>query len=297
MPDICVIFNPTANGDKARRFRDRIELLAKEATFIPTTGPGAARDLAKRAVEDGFTTVAAAGGDGTLNEVLNGIGDAPGGLNRVRFGVIPLGTINVFALEIGIPFATSKAWDILRGGRERACDVLEAEFQVKGRTEQRLFLQLAGAGWDARAVEGVSWELKKRIGKWSYVVSGLGALGAARTPVRAAAGNERAEGDFVMIGNGRFYGGPFPFLHRADLADGLMDVTVFETFNWKALPGCAAKFVFGKYFRAGAQKYLQGAEVELTSEGPTPLQLDGELVGHLPAKIRVLPKALKVIAP
>jgi diacylglycerol kinase (ATP) len=162
---------------------------------------------------------------------------------------------------------------------------------------RRVCLQLAGAGWDARAVEGVSWELKKRLGKWAYVISGLRALRSARAPVRVASGSEVARGDFVMIGNGRYYGGPFPFMHRAELADGLMDVTVFEKFNWSALPGCGAKFLFGSYFRPGRQKYLQGAEIELTSEGPAPLQLDGDFVGHLPATIRVLPRAMRVVVP
>lgn len=297
MAGICVIFNPTANGDKARRFRAAIEKLAPEATFKPTTGPGAARQLAALAVEEGFTTIAAAGGDGTLNEVINGIADAPSGLARARFAVLPLGTVNVFALELGIPFATDKAWQILRAGRERACDLLEAEYETNGRRERRVFLQLAGAGWDASAVQGVSWALKKRIGKWAYIVSGLRALRRARAPIKVTSPTESAAGDYIMIGNGRFYGGPFPFMHRANLSDGLMDITIFESFDWRSLPACAAKFVFGKYFREGSQRYIQAQEVELTCEAPTPLQLDGELVGQLPARLRVLPRAMRLVVP
>jgi len=100
-----------------------------------------------------------------------------------------------------------------------------------------------------------------------------------------------------LIGNGKFYAGKYPFLHQADLADGKMDVTVFPEFNWKSLPGNMTKFAIGKYFRQGAQPYFQAAEIELSSAGLTPLQLDGEFVGHLPAKISILPKALRVIVP
>lgn len=297
MADTCVIFNPTAKGDKARRFRAEIERIAPEAVLMPTNAPGDAQRLAREAVEKGFNTIAGAGGDGTLNEVANGIIDAPGSLQKARFAALPLGTVNVFALELKIPFSTEKAWGLLSAGKEQTIDVLEAEFQLKGKTERRVCLQLAGAGWDAHAVEAVSWELKKRLGRFAYVVAGLRALRAARAPVRVRAGGEAASGDFVMIGNGRFYGGPFPFMHRAELADGLMDATVFEKFNWRSLPGFGANFVLGRYFRPGAQKYLQAAEIELTSGGPAPLQLDGELVGHLPAKIQVLPRALRVVVP
>src|SRR5687767_5817508 len=114
----CVIFNPTAKGDKARNFRKQLGEFATDAEMRPTTHPGAAREMAKAAVEEGFETIVAAGGDGTLNEVVNGIGDAERGFQRSRFGVIPLGTVNVFALELGMPFALKKAWDVIRAGKE-----------------------------------------------------------------------------------------------------------------------------------------------------------------------------------
>jgi diacylglycerol kinase (ATP) len=293
----CVIFNPTAKGDKARNFRRQLGEIGAETELRATTHAGAARELAKSAVNEGFELVVAVGGDGTLNEVVNGIGDAENGFERCRFGAIPLGTVNVFALELGIPFALKDAWEAIRRGKERRIDLPQATFRVGEETRTRRFLQLAGAGWDARAIELVSWTLKKRIGRFAYVWAGLGALKAAKAKVVVRGGNEQHEGDFVLIGNGKFYAGKFPFLHKADLADGLLDVTIFPEFRWRSLAGCATNFVFGKYFRPGAQAYFQTAELELTSEAVTPLQLDGELVGHLPAKISVLPKALRVIVP
>lgn len=87
---ICVIFNPVARGEKARRFRRHLDEIGSQSSLKLTTGPGDARRLAAEAVGEGFEIVAAAGGDGTVNEVLNGIGDVPGGFERSRLGVLPL---------------------------------------------------------------------------------------------------------------------------------------------------------------------------------------------------------------
>jgi diacylglycerol kinase family enzyme len=86
-------------------------------------------------------------------------------------------------------------------------------------------------------------------------------------------------------------------LYRADLGDGVLDVTVFPKFQWAALAGCAANFALGRYFRPGCQRYWQAREFEITSEAVTPLQLDGDLVGHLPARVSVRAKMLRVIGP
>src|SRR4051812_27646176 len=106
----CVVFNPTARGDKARRFRSQLDKIATESTLKLTTRAGDARRLASEAVDEGFETIVAAGGDGTLNEVLNGIGDSRGGFEKCRLGVLPLGTVNVFAREMAIPAELEQAW-------------------------------------------------------------------------------------------------------------------------------------------------------------------------------------------
>src|SRR5712691_3191908 len=99
----CVIFNPAARGEKAKRFRRHLDDLGSDCALKLTTAAGDARRLAAEAVAEGFEIVVAAGGDGTLNEVLNGIGDAPGGFEKARLGVLPLGTVNVFARELALP--------------------------------------------------------------------------------------------------------------------------------------------------------------------------------------------------
>lgn len=293
----CVIFNPTAKGDKARNFRKQLGEFAADAEMRPTTHAGAARELAAAAVKEGFQTIVAAGGDGTLNEVVNGIGDADRGYERCRFGVIPLGTVNVFALEVGMPFALKKAWDVVRAGKERVIDLPQVTFRVGDKTVTRRFLQMAGAGWDARAVELVNWTLKKRIGRFAYIWAGLGALKPPEAKVVVRGGNHTEEGDFVLVGNGKFYAGKYAFLFKADLADAVLDITVFPKFQWASLAGCVTNFLLGRYFRPGCQPYFQTPKASITSQAVTPLQLDGELVGHLPAEISILPKTLRVIVP
>jgi diacylglycerol kinase family enzyme len=120
---ICVIFNPAAKGDKARRFRRHLDEIGAQSGLKLTSGPGDARRLAAEAVAEKYEVVAAAGGDGTVNEVLNGIADAPDGFERVRLGVLPLGTVNVFARELGLPQKLESAWGIIRNGKDRRIDL------------------------------------------------------------------------------------------------------------------------------------------------------------------------------
>src|SRR5437773_8109408 len=120
---ICVIFNPAARGEKAKRFRNHLDTLSTKCALKPTFAAGAGRTLAAEAVREGFEVIVAGGGDGTVNEVLNGIGDYPGGFARARLGVLPLGTVNVFAREIGMPLSLRRAWEVIRRGRESAIDL------------------------------------------------------------------------------------------------------------------------------------------------------------------------------
>jgi diacylglycerol kinase (ATP) len=294
---ICLIFNPAARGEKAKKFQHSLEAFNGKFALKPTNCAGAARRLAEEAVREGFTTIVAAGGDGTLNEVLNGIADGDG-FERVRFGVLPLGTINVFARERRIPAKLNEVWPLLEGASEVKLDVGCAEFHGSAGVEKRLFLQLAGAGLDARAVELVSWELKKKIGQGAYLVAGLQALGASQPKITVR--NEKGDhaiGELILIGNGRLYGGDFPVFHKGDLQDGVLDAVVFEEVNWKNLASIGWDFLMGRLFKEGRTTYFQGRELSLHSEQRAAIQLDGDYVGELPGKFTVIPRVLRVIAP
>jgi len=294
---ICVIFNPAARGNKAKRFRRHLDAMGGGVAFKATAGPGDAQRLAAAAVREGYEIVAAAGGDGTLNEVLNGLASTPGGLDRVRLGVLPLGTVNVFAREFNISLRLARAWETLRHGRELRVDLGCASFTGSAGPERRYFAQLAGAGLDARAIELVSWQLKKKAGKLAYVFAGLKALTEAKPKAVATANGQRHEGELVLIGNGKFYGGSFPLLPAADPADGLLDVCVFPTVEWGALLRCVPSFVTRQRVSEKVVRRFQATSFQLTSDKPMAFELDGEWVGHLPVTFSVERQRLRVVVP
>jgi YegS/Rv2252/BmrU family lipid kinase len=291
----CVIFNPTARGDKARRFRTQLDEIASRSALKLTQAAGDARRLAAEAVMEGFDTIVAAGGDGTVNEVLNGIADAPQGLENARLAVMPLGTVNVFARELGLPFSPSVAWERILAGTEIQIDLPRAEFQLQGRTTSRYFTQLGGAGLDAQAVELVNWPLKKRIGPLAYVWAGLKALTGRPCQITVSGGGSTARGELVLIGNGTLYGGNYRLFPKADLRDGLLDVCVFPRVNWLTLARCGPELVLRGRLPGAATVNFTAPSLTLEAAGPAPMELDGELVGHLPATFTLERTRLRVV--
>jgi YegS/Rv2252/BmrU family lipid kinase len=295
----CLIFNPSARGQKAGAFRSRLGSLLPNCVVLPTGAPGQARQLAAHAVREGFTTIIAAGGDGTANEVVNGMADVPGGLASARLGLIPLGTINVFARELGLPRDLAKAARTLAAGRELAIDLGRAEFTAEGRAQCRHFLQLAGAGLDARAIELVSWELKKKTGPLAYVVAALRALREQQPVITVDSGSgvPPLSGQLVLLGNGRFYGGSFYVFPGAGLRDGLLVVCVMPTVNfWRPIQ-LALGLATGRVHRFWTTQHFRSSTLTLRAASRVGLQLDGEYAGELPVTFSVLPQALRVIVP
>jgi YegS/Rv2252/BmrU family lipid kinase len=292
----CLIFNPSAQGGRAARFRSHPDLPQGQCVFLATSAPGDARRLASQAVRDGFRTVIAAGGDGTANEVVNGIADVPDGLRTVRLGILPLGTVNVFARELRIPLRASRAWKVLRQARERAIDLGRAEFSLAGRTARRCFLQLAGAGLDSRAIELTSWNVKKRIGPFAYLLAAFKALSEIRPLVTVQAGSTLS-GEWVAVGNGRFYGGPIPFFPGARLDDGRLDICVLPKISLLRVGGALAGLLAGRMHQFCRARLLSAPALTLASPARVLLQLDGENIGELPAALSIEPQALRVIVP
>jgi diacylglycerol kinase (ATP) len=294
---ICVVFNPAARGDKARHFREHLNQLGPDCVLKPTTAAGTGRSLAAAAVRDGFSWIVAAGGDGTLNEVLNGIADEPGGLERVTLGLLPLGTSNVFARELGIPLRWDRAWAVIRRGDQRVMDLVQAVFETNDGRCERWFAQLAGAGLDARAVELVDWEWKKRVGFFAYVTAALRAMREPQPRISVHTDSGTVTGELVLIGNGQRYGGPFRLFPQADPADGRLDVHVYARANlWLAM-ACLGGLLTGRVGRVGRPERIRAGTLRLTASVRTPLQIDGEHVGWLPAELWVRHAGLRVIVP
>lgn len=293
----CVIFNPVAKGEQARRFRTHLAEISREATLRETRGPGDATRLAAAAVQEGFDTLVAAGGDGTLNEVLNGLADTPGGLAQTRLGVLPLGTVNVFARELRLPRQPLAAWDVVRRGRETRMDLPRAEWSAPDGPRGRWFCQLAGAGLDARAIELVDWQWKKRIGALAYVLAGLRALREPAARIEVRAGDQRAVGELVLLGNGRLYGGDYAVFPDAALANGRLEVCVIPRTSLPTLLRVGPSLLLRGRLPESAIRRLAAPTITLISEGRVAFELDGEWAGPLPVTFTVRPSALKVIVP
>src|SRR5437762_8841090 len=221
MNTTCVIVNPTARSERARRWQERVRSICGNALLCATSHPGEAEKLARNAVREGFERIVAAGGDGTINEVVNGIAGSDAAL-----GLLPMGTMNVFAMELGLPaHDLGRCWNIVERGNTRLVDLPNAN--------GKHFVQLAGVGLDAQVVKETSLAFKRSFGPLSYLISA--AQIAARKPPKLFIESENApveEASFVLIGNGRLYGGPFPFFKHAVLDDGLFDVVVFKRLGY-----------------------------------------------------------------
>ncbi len=295
---IGLIFNPSAKGDKARHLRKQLDEIQSECTLLPTEGPGHAEDLAEQAVKDGIDLIVAGGGDGTVQEVSNGIVRHPDALKRVKMSVLPLGTVNVMARELNIPLDFGSAWRVICRGYSEHIDLPWMEFQVDGKITKRCFPALAGAGMDARACERVDWETKKRSGQFAYLLAGFQTL-REELPAFSVKTQEKTieRADLVMFGNGHMYGGPFDIFPHADLQDGKVDAIVAERVQAWRLGEYAQAVLTGNLPALSGVHYLQSSSYELTAldDLRVPVQLDGDTMGQLPGKVTVQKQALEMV--
>jgi YegS/Rv2252/BmrU family lipid kinase len=278
-----IILNPAAHSERARGACEKIRALPGAATQT-TTGPGEARRIAAEAAAQGCRVVVAAGGDGTINDVVNGIAGTD-----VALGILPVGTMNVFAKELGLPPSIEKAWDVIREGHVREIDLIRANEQY--------CVQLAGVGLDAQVVEATSWDSKKSFGPLSYLISA--AHIAARKPPRLIVENDgaRHEGSFVLIGNGRYYGGPVAFFKEAQIDDGLLDVLIFKNLRYLDIARYLGTVLMGKHTALDDVEYFQAPRIHVTSDEDVPVEVDGEVCARLPVTFRISSRKLKVLVP
>ncbi len=280
---VCIIINPAARGAKARL--KRLERIAHGAVIKTTAGPGDAEAQAERAIDQGYETIVAAGGDGTINEVVNGIGGAP-----VALGILPMGTVNVFAMELGIPFNVEAAWKVIREHHSRRIDLASAN--------GHFFVQMAGVGLDAQIVQRNNRDIKSVLGPLSYLLTAT-KVAAEKPPVLRvlAEGRPAVEGSFVLVGNGRFYGGPFALFNEADLQDGFLDICVFKHMNYLALVRYFRGALFGSLSRFSDVHYFKAKKLVVKANVPVPLEVDGEWIGHAPVEFSLRHRKLKVLVP
>ena len=294
---IALIFNPTARGNNAVKFRKWLGQLPDNVTLIETTAPGSASGLAEQAIKDGFQTIVASGGDGTINEVVNGIGQKKRELDEVSLGILPLGTMNVFARELGISLSIKKAWNTIQLGHTRKVDLPIAKLHTHSGLTEKVFIQMIGAGLDGDAVGGVSIPLKRKVGALAYLASTLSALRATPPKLTAKWDGGSTEGEWMCVGNGKMYGGPFTLFPNAMVDDGKLDLCVLPKVNNRIIAHAVIAMLRGKLNSWPGIIYHRVSE--LTIEGPTDtrIQADGDYIGKLPLQIRVLPRKLNVLVP
>ncbi|HEY1352741.1 MAG TPA: diacylglycerol kinase family protein [Ktedonobacteraceae bacterium] len=288
-----IIANPTA-GSFPRHHYNHAHTLAFlkahgwEVELCFTGGPGDARVLARLAVERKISLVIAAGGDGTINEVIQELAGS-----ATALGVLPLGTMNVWAREVGIPLDCARAREILVHGQTRRIDL--------GRANGRYFLLMVGIGVDGQVAQAVEQKPLKRLGVLGYALAalwfGTGYLGFPLTLRMDGAEAVRTRALQVVVGNTRLYAGAFKFTWLARCDDGLLDLCLVHKGGPLRRLVVLFDFILMREQRRLRVRYHTLREVMIETRDPVAIQIDGEPAGHTPASIAVIPGALNVIVP
>ena len=290
--NVLIVYNPTAGGRRGRhRFRATLRHLQRLGcrwTVRETAGPGDAERLVREADADPVATydlVVAAGGDGTVNEVIAGLDGS-----EVPLGLVPLGTANVLAAEIGLGRRPAAMAAAIAGGRTRPIHL--------GIVNDRRFAVMAGIGFDAHVVTGVTPALKRVLGRAAYVWRSLCELLRGPTAgYRVTIDDRIFEASTVIVANGHFYGGRYVCAPEARLEEPLLHVVLFESSGrWNALRYLLAMLT-GRLARLPDVQVI--ATETLTVDGPPgePVQADGDVVAVLPARFSVDPATLPLLRP
>ncbi len=294
---IAIVFNPFAGGLKGPK-RARLDAAVetfrragREVELMPTTGPNMAGELGRVAIERGFDLLLAAGGDGTINEVLNGIVGS-----KIAFGALPAGTANVLANEIGLHCRPDRA----------AAQLLEAvparialgAFDSAGQP-RRHFLMMAGAGLDARIVHELDLELKRRIGKLSYWHGGFRQLGRDMPKFKIRVNGVDHPAGFALLARVRNYGGDFEIARNIRLTDNDFEIVILEQNRFVDYLRFLFAVIGKRLHRTRGVTILRAdrAEISPISDESVHVQADGEAVGMVPATISIVPDAVTLLLP
>jgi diacylglycerol kinase (ATP) len=304
LQNALLIHNPNAgNGgsgrrrllDEARRILSRGGI---EVDFQETRAPGDATVMAQRATAEGRQLVIACGGDGTLNEIINGLAAQQNG-HRVPLALLPGGTANVLAKEIELPWDIPAAAEKLLNAEVKEI-ALGLATPLEEPSKRRYFLSVAGAGPDGTIVYSIDLELKARVGILAYWWQGAREIFRYKYPhFRVVTGKEKLDVSLVVVGRTKHYGGPFRITDEADLyADQfeLMGLTTRSGFRYLSyLPTLWA----GKLRGTEGVHYWKAKSIvcEPLDSNPVYAQVDGEPLARLPVEFKIVPRALKLLVP
>lgn len=287
---ILVIVNPAAGQRRRPYFEATLRALRELGVAViirATTGPGSAEVLARNALDEHFDVIVAAGGDGTIAEVVNGIAGAP-----QPFAILPLGTANVMAAEIGLGSSPEAVARVIAAGAPRA-----VYFALAG---GRIFTLMAGAGIDARIVGGVNLALKRKVGKLAYAWQTLHEIANYRPTLYEVTINgetHRAAG--VVVANGHFYGGRYVCAPEARLDQPLLHVCLFMRPGRLHALRYSLGLISGRLCRMPECDYriLPTRSLHLAGPAEERMQLDGDVGVRLPAAIEVIEEPFYLVCP
>lgn len=293
-----VIANPISGQGRAMHHRHEIEAVLQRHgvafELVVSEHPGHAIELVARAVEGGCRRILAVGGDGTVNECANGIfrqRAAP--TDEVVLGVMPIGTGNDWARTHGIPKDYAEVAALMAQGSHRLHDVGVAEF---GDGSRRHFINVAGLGFDAHVVASLP---DRTLGPMAYLVGlakGLLSYDAVSLGLTFSDRKVEARAFVLFFAIGRYCGSGMNVAPRAEVDDGLFDVTLVQALSrWEVLKSLR-KLFDGTLLDHPKVIALREAQARVDA-GPVPVEADGELIGHAPVRFTLLPRALRVLAP
>ncbi len=290
-PRVLVIYNPAAGQWRKRRLQTTLAALKGLGCAVhlfATQKAGDAQTRAATLTSEDCDVVVAAGGDGTINEVANGLANAPGLVPPLA--IIPLGTANVLAQEIGLrgnPRAVARAI----AGRARMTVHL-------GEANGRYFVMMAGVGFDAHVVANVDLALKRRTGKIAYVVETLvQGLRYGFPSCRVTVDGKTHDACSVVVCNGKHYGGPFVAAPKASLAEPAFEVCLLEKGGYRHVLRYGAALVMGRLSALPDVKILTGRTLRIEGETGLPVQGDGDIIATLPVEIKVAERTLELVVP
>lgn len=287
---VLLIYNPTAGVASARRLGRVVKILLTMGAVVTvrrTARRGDAEAFAAEATRDAYDVVAVAGGDGTVNEAINGLAGSD-----LPLAVIPLGTANVLAAEIAMP----------RRARDRARLILNARGRpvCVGVANERAFIMMAGAGFDAYLVAHVNPCLKRCLGRLAYVVEGARAMARFAYPrYRVTVDGAAFEATSVIVANGHYYGGRFICAPRACLDDPTFEVCLFLGSGPVNVLRYAVTLARGRLERLPDFRIVRGSEIFIARAdgvaGLEPAQIDGDIGCRLPLAIRPAKRRLTLL--
>ncbi len=287
-PRLLIIRNPTAGQRRARHYARALSLLEAAGcavTVAETAARGDAQGFAREADEAAFDAVVAAGGDGTINEVVNGlIGRA------LPLGVIPLGTSNVLAHEIGVGSNIARAVKTILTGRHQPVAAAVADGHY--------CCLMVSAGYDARAIKRVRPALKRLLGEGAYYLAGLKeVIAGPKHMLSVEVDGEAFESASVIVMNGRLYGGKFTCAPDADMREPLLHaVLLTRTGRWNVMRYGLA-LVTNRLYRLSDVQVIPATTVRILAPAGEPCQSDGDLIGEAPMDIRVEANAVEILFP